>query len=251
MASMLQPFQLISKAAKAFFKSDLRVRRGERGLEVVLDDPDQPARGSATGAPAKARGQARPDPAQERERQVLVQVQASLARLLDELPENRNTLRHLAFIEHALHKKGLRALHKVPYDVLKRALEQFEGLVVNWSDEGLATLRSKMAVTLIEREPEAAVPAAPAEESNSVTATAPLAHPIDLQGDDAAEAEAALLAAYGSVGMPELELAPTAEDAALEVQGELNSPSGQALAKAARRGDPVRPADARPRELHT
>jgi hypothetical protein len=241
MASMLQPFQLISKAAKAFFKSDLRLRRGERGLEVVLDDPDQPA--AATGTGAKGRAKARLDPAQERERQVLAQVQASLARLLDELPENRSTLRHLAFIEHALNKKGLRALHKVPYDVLKRALEQFEGLVVNWSDEGLATLRSKMAVALIEREPESAVPPVAQEDSrSSVTDTAPLAHPIDLQGDEAAEAEAALLAAYGSVGMPELELAPTTEDAAVEVQGELSSPSGKALAKAVRRGEPVHPA---------
>jgi hypothetical protein len=88
----------------------------------------------------------------------LARMRASLAGLLDEMPDNRSTLRHLAFIEHALGKKGLRALHKVPYDVLKRALDQFEGLVVNWSDEGLAALRSKMAVTLIEREPEGAAP---------------------------------------------------------------------------------------------
>jgi hypothetical protein len=242
MASMLHPIRLITKAAKAFFKSDLRLRRGERGIEVVLDDPDQavPARGTG----AKGRGKQRADPNQERDRQVLAQIQASLARLLDELPENRSTLRHLAFIEHALNKKGLRALHKVPYDVLKRALDQFEGLVVNWSDQGLATLRSKMAVVLIEREPESAAQAAAPEDSSlSVTATAPLAHPVDLQGDEAAEAEAALLAAYGSVGMPELALAPTStEDTPVQVQGELGSPSGNALAKAARRGEPALPA---------
>jgi hypothetical protein len=248
MASMLQPFQLISKAAKAFFKADVRVRRGERGLEVVLDDPE-PA-GKSAKPDGKAGGKARVDPQQERDRQVLAQVQASLKQLLDELPENRSTLRHLAFIEHALQKKGLRALHKVPYDVLKRALEQFEGVVVNWSDEGLATLRSKMAVTLIEREPEGVVAAAPPEAPNSVTDTAPLAHPVDLEGDDAAEAEAALLAAYGSVVMPELELTPVADDAAVEVQGELNSPSGKALAKAVRRGDAIQPADSRARETH-
>ena len=248
MASMLQPFQMISKAAKAFFKADVRVRRGENGLEVVLDDPDQVPKAAAPGA--KPRDKARVDPQQERERLVLAQVQASLARLLDELPENRSTLRHLAFIEHALQKKGLRALHKVPYDVLKRALDQFEGVVVNWSDEGLATLRSKMAVTLIEREPEAVAAAAPPEAPNSVTDTAPLAHPVDLEGDDAAEAEAALMAAYGSVVMPELELTPVADDAAVEVQGELNSPSGKALAKAVRRGDVVHPAEGRMRETH-
>ena len=248
MASMLQPFHLISKAAKAFFKADLRVRRGEHGLEVVLDAPDPAAKPAKTDS--KARGQTRIDPQQERDRQVLAQVQASLKLLLDELPENRSTLRHLAFIEHALQKKGLRALHKVPYDVLKRALEQFEGVVVNWSDAGLATLRSKMAVTLIEREPEAVVAAAPPAAPDSMTDTAPLAHPVDLEGDDAAEAEAALLAAYGSVVMPELELTPVADDAALEVQGELNSPSGKALAKAVRRGDVIQPADGRARETH-
>lgn len=251
MASMLQPFQLITKAARAFFKADLRVRRGENGLEVVLDDPAITGAGGKVGT--RGRGKAAVDPLKERDRRMLAQVQASLAVLLDELPENRSTLRHLAFIEHALNKKGLRALHKVPYDVLKRALEQFEGVVVNWSDEGLATLRSKMAVTLIEREPETTQVAPPPDAADSMNAEAPLVHPVDLEGDDAAEAEAALLAAYGSVVMPELELVPTddADEAAVEVQGELNSPSGKALAKAVRRGDPVLPADARQREPQT
>jgi hypothetical protein len=246
MSSILQPFTLISKAARAFFKSDLRVRRGERGLEVVLDDT--PVKPASSGSRPAAKGKAGPSPEQERERRVLAEVQTSLARLLDELPENRNTLRHLAFIEHALGKKGLRALHKVPYDVLKRALDQFEGLVVNWSDAGLATLRSKMAVALIDREPESAAPPASPDAPNSVTDTAPLALPVELEGDDAAEAEAALLAAYGSVVMPELELMPTTDDAPVEVQGELNSPSGKALAKAVRRGEGVQPADLRQRE---
>jgi hypothetical protein len=58
----------------------------------------------------------------------------------------------------------------------------------------------------------------------------------------------ALLAAYGSVVMPELELMPTTDDAPVEVQGELNSPSGKALAKAVRRGEGVQPADLRQRE---
>ena len=37
-------------------------------------------------------------------------------------------------------------------EVLTHALEQLEGLVTNWSPVGLATLRSKMAVAIIERE---------------------------------------------------------------------------------------------------
>jgi hypothetical protein len=228
MASILRPFVLLAKGIRMFFKADVRVRRGERGLQVVLDEKPAGAR-----KPAK-----RVDPAVERERLELQEVQASLCRLLDDMPGSRVALRHLAFIEHALDKKGLRSLHKVPYDVLKRALEQFEGLVINWSDPGLATLRSKMAVTLIERDAEAPKPAAgdPAPDTNTegIDTTAPLAMPVQLEGDEAAMAEAALREAYGSVVLPGLDLPPSAEPPALEMQGELNSPSGKALAKSAR-----------------
>ena len=168
------------------------------------------------------------------------------------MPDNRSTLRHLAFIEHALGKKGLRALHKVPYDVLKRALDQFEGLVVNWSDEGLAALRSKMAVTLIEREPEGAAPpparAEPEEAPTSTLDCGQLAHPVEMEVDNAADAEAALMAAYDAVVMPDLDFGGPGDDPPLELQGELNSPSGKALAKAARRGDDLLTPPARARE---
>lgn len=239
MASILRPLAPVTKALRAFFKADLRLRRGDRGLEVVLDEPSPKAR------PVKGRAN-KADPAAEQERRDLQCIQAALARLLDELPENRVALRHLAFIEHALGKKGLRALHKVPVDVLKRALDQFEGLVVNWSDEGLAALRSKMAVALIEREQVTETRQAPTSEIlPSEIDAAPLAHPVPLEGDDAAEAEAALRAAYGSMVLPPLELTPVDEEPALELQGELSSPSAKALAKAARRGDDPRPAVAR------
>jgi len=242
MVSIVRPFTLVGKAVRAFFKADLQVRRGKRGLEVVLDE--SPSRAVAA--------KARPDPAQERELAELARMRVSLARLLDEMPDNRNTLRHLAFIEHALNKKGLRALHKVPYDVLKRALDQFEGLVVNWSDEGLAALRSKMAVTLIEREPEGAAPpparAEPEEAPTSTLDCGQLAHPVEMEVDNAADAEAALMAAYDAVVMPDLDFGGPGDDPPLELQGELNSPSGKALAKAARRGDDLLTPPARARE---
>jgi hypothetical protein len=233
MTSILRPFTLVSKAVRAFFVSDLHVRRGDHGLEVVLDDP----LAKAEPKPPKARSRAKPDPDADKRRRELRQMQQSLARLLDELPENRKTLRHLAFMEQALAKKGLRAVHKVPFDVLKRALAQFEGLVVNWSDEGLAALRSKMAVAVMEREPDPStrVPGPPAETS-SVMDTAPLAHPVALEGEEAAAAEAALLAAYGDMVMPGMP-GDAAEPTRVELQGELNSPSGKALAKALRRDD--------------
>jgi hypothetical protein len=249
MSSIFPTLMLIPKAIRAFFKADVQLRRGQRGLEVVLADPAAVQAGESPVA-AKRKGKRVPDPAREREQLELQQIRASLARLLDELPDNRSTLRHLAFIEHALEKKGLRALHKVPFDVLKRALDQFEGLVVNWSDSGLATLRSKMAVTLIEREPEAALPpTAVAAPVASAIESDDLVHPVALEGDDAAEAEAALLAAYGSVVMPGLELVPTDDEPSLELQGELSSPSGKALARAVRRGDEIQPAATRPGSL--
>lgn len=250
MASFLRPFIVIAQAFRAFFRADVRVRRGERGLEVVLDDPAPgPARGRKRAAP-------RADAAAQREQQELQRIQQSLARLLDELPENRSTLRHLAFIEHALAKKGLRGLAKVPYDVLRRALDQFEGVVINWSDEGLATLRSKMAVMLIEREAEAQTapetPVAGARGPAAGVDSEPLAHPVTLEGDDAAEAEAALLAAYGSVMLPGLDLGgeggAASASVAVELQGELHSPSAKAIAKAVRRGDDLQP-QARSHEL--
>ena len=245
MASILHPFVLVAKAVRAFFVSDVRVRRGQRGLEVVLAEP--PVRADPARVRAKSRSGARAgrDPATEKNRGELRRMQQSLARLLDELPENRKTLRHLAFMEQALGKKGLRAMHKVPFDVLKRALEQFEGLVVNWSDEGLAALRSKMAVALIEREPDpSARVAGPPVESSPLIDSAPLDQAEVLEGEEAAAAEAALLAAYGDMVMPATSDDPIpAAPGKVELQGELNSPSGKALTKAMRRDDELQPAE--------
>lgn len=232
MASLTRPFVLIAKGFRAFFKSDLRLQRGDRGFEVVLSDQAPP--------PKRTKKQRKLDASALKEKADLQRVRQSLAALLDELPDNRAAMRHLAFIEHALDKKGLKALNKIPYDVLKRALDQLEALVVNWSDEGLAALRSKMAVALIEREPEASGDAAPVpaggDGNSSLLDAAPLAVPEPLEGDEAAEAEAALRAAYGTMALPDLEFSAE-DDPAVEVQGELASPSGKALAKAARRGN--------------
>lgn len=252
MASLLRPITVIALAVKAFFRADVRLRRGERGLEVVLDEPAAgPVRGGRNAVP-------RVDAAARREQQELQCIQQSLKRLLDELPENRGTLRHMAFVEHVLAKKGLRGLAKVPYDVLERALEQFESVVINWSDEGLATLRSKMAVMLIEREADAPAAGEPRGGEGAVSALGAaeveaLAHPVVPNDGDAQEAEAALLAAYGNVMLPGLSLDGSgdaaAAPAAVELQGELHSPSAKAMAKAVRRGDEVHPRS-RSRELH-
>lgn len=239
MSALLRPFIVLARAIRAFFRADLRLQRGERGLEVVLEESNP--------APAQKgrRKTARPDAGALKAQQELQLMQRSLQALLDEMPGNRGTLRHLAFIEYALAKKGLRALAKVPYDVLQRALEQFEGVVTNWSDEGLAMLRSKMAVTLIEREADSGQTQAEQRPTSgvappSILDASQLAHPVALEGEDAQAAEEALREAYGAVMVPDLQLVPmeeAGEETAVEVQGELDSPSARAITRAIRRGD--------------
>jgi hypothetical protein len=134
----------LNNALQVFFARDLTLRRGEAGVEIVLAERD--SGGRPVVKPSRAELQ------QRKERSELELMQQQLAAVLDEMPETRSTLRHLVFVEHALSRKGWRALHKLPLDVLQRALDQLEGLVQNWSPEGLANLRSKMAVAIIDRE---------------------------------------------------------------------------------------------------
>jgi hypothetical protein len=142
------------------------------------------------------------------------------------VPETRATLKQLVFVEHALQKKGLRALHKLPLPVLQKALEQFEGLVTNWSPAGLANLRSKMAVAIIDREhhdpsKEAdAYRTAAVAEFEDVLPSQPMEACPEVQSISDDEALAAAYAALGS-------MAPAG---VIELQGELGSSSTRALA---------------------
>ena len=236
----------IGRAVRAFFKSDVQLKRDDSGLHLVLADEPPPAR--------RARAASRKDTSANKEHAELSRMRLALAALLDQMPEHRRVLRHLVFIEHALLKKGLRALHKVPYEVLERALEQFEGVVINWSDEGLACLRSKMAVALMDREPDhggadsdLVMPDAEVEEEEEPT------HCEALEGDAADAAEAALRAAYGSMALPGLELQAAAAcdstPVVVEYHGELNSPSAKALAKSAKSA-PREKVDLSLRQIH-
>lgn len=129
----------IGHAAHLFFRSQLRLRvRGGLRLEFVERD------GRRTQSPEELAEIAR--------RRELSLMLGELAQCLDADPDIRPELRHLAFVETVLRQQGLSALDSVPLHVLRTALEQFEGLVSNWTPRGLATLRSKMAVTLGERE---------------------------------------------------------------------------------------------------
>jgi hypothetical protein len=133
----------LKSVALAFFRDDVCLRREEGRLRVVLQPPG-----------AEPGNEPRPSPqqqARQREQAELAAMRAALAAVLDELPEVRAQNRHLAFFEQALSVNGLRALESLPFDVLERALQQFEDLVTNWSPAALACLRSKLAVAVRER----------------------------------------------------------------------------------------------------
>jgi len=218
MSAILRFFSPLRHAAAAFFKHDLALRKGDRGVEIVLE--------VRSAAAPQAKKPSRAEVSTRKERDELGLMLQQLGALLDELPETRHTMRHLVFVEQALAKKGLKALHKLPVDVLQRALEQIEGLVTNWSPVGLASLRSKMAVAIIDREhmdPEAEADAyrtAAVLDSDPRAVAAP--EVLDRSDDEA------LAAAYAALG----NMAPAAD---LEFHGELGSRSARALSTPAPR----------------
>jgi hypothetical protein len=203
MSAMQHLFDPLKQAVAAFFRHDIALRRADDGVHIVLEErATQPGKGKP---PTRAEAQAR------KERHELELMREQLAQLLDEMPETRQTMRHLVFVEHALSRKGLKALRKLPLDVLERALEQLEGLV---------SLRSRMAVSIIDREhmdPEAE---ADAYRTAAVLDSAPLeaSAPAPERSDDEA-----LAAAYAALGHT---VSGTEE---FEVQAELGSPSAHAL----------------------
>lgn len=241
MSSLPTLFSPLKNAVLAFFKYDLTLRRSEGQVRLVLEDRlHEP----------KAKPPSRAEQAAQKETRELTLAREELARVLDEDPRLRSTVRHLAFVEQALEKKGWRALHKLPLDVLQKALEQLENLVTNWSPEGLASLRSKMAVAVIDREhnnPEA--------EADAYRTAAILDNPqhlaaqaIDIAKASAEDEDAALRAAYEALGVA----APDAAgSSAVEMHGELGSRSAKGLARDASRGTAAAgPVDIRLRDLH-
>jgi hypothetical protein len=209
MSAFLKLFDPLRQAAAAFFRHDLKLERDEGGVRVVL--AERPA-------PGKPRPQSRAEAAAAKEQAELALIRAQLKDLLDELPETRQTMRHLVFVEQALAKKGLKALRKVPLDVLQRALDQFEGLVTNWSPEGLASLRSKMAVTIIDREHQGAEDDNDAHRTAAVLDHAPPSLPPEPLPDRSEDE--ALAAAYAALG----NAAPV--DIEVELQPELPGARG-------------------------
>jgi hypothetical protein len=225
MSAFSRLIQPLRSAVAAFFKHDIAVRRDGDAVKLVLEQRP-PAQPGAVVAGAVRAGQVkRRDAMEHKEREELAQIRAELSALLNQLPETRSAMRHLVFVEQALAKKGLRALHKVPLDVLRKALEQLEGLVTNWSPVGLANLRSKMAVAVLDREHMPETDEHESFRTAAVLDTAPARpqpEPEPSRSDDEA-----LAAAYAALGA----LAPAAAE--VQMQGELGSASAKVLAKPA------------------
>lgn len=224
MSALTQNF--LFRAVNAFFKHDLKLKRAEDGVRIVLQERK-----------VQPRVPSRQEKVQQREDQELALMRTQLAELLDTLPGTRDTMRHLVFVEQALTKKGMRALHKLPLEVLEHALSQLEGLVTNWAPAGLANLRSKMAVCILDREhgdPEAENDAyRTAAVMDSKAPPTPAVAAVEKAAEQAAEAaavqsdEAALAAAYAMLG----NLVPKASEPmpAVETQTELGSRSASAM----------------------
>lgn len=221
LSKLLKP---LTQAARAFFRHDLALKRGSQGVEIVLEPRKPEVRKSS-------RQQQREDEARRKARAELELLLSQLKSLLDEIPETRGTLKQLVFVEHALQKKGLKALHKLPLPVLQKALEQLESLVTNWSPAGLANLRSRMAVAIIDREHQD-----PDWEADAYRTAAVL------DSQQSSEAPRAGSAPHGGLPEPELsddealaaayaQLGAMAPPGAIELQGELGSRSARSLAK--------------------
>jgi len=220
MSAVPRWFKPLKQIVDAIFRHDLALRRDAQGVRVLLND-------RATGG-----GKGCLSPAEEaaiKEKQEVELMRSQLAAVLDEQPETRNTMRHLAFVDQALGKKGLRALDKLPLELMRHALDQFEGLVTNWSPVGLAGLRAKMAVAIIRRESMD-----PDEGPNSYRTSAvhEPGSPRDAAGVVVLEREdeEALQAAYAAYATTSNPTVPLTE---VDMYGELDSPSARAARAAA------------------
>lgn len=114
--------------------------RARRWINKLLGRPAEPAK----RAPARR--------ASTLDKTEVDCVRQDLSDVLDQHPQARKVMRYVCALEHALEKKGRFALDDLPVDVIRRALEQLDPLVTDWSPEGLSTLRSKAAVAVANRE---------------------------------------------------------------------------------------------------
>ncbi len=231
MRALTKTLQPLRQAVVAFFSHDLALQRSRQGMKIVLQ-PRSVERRDKGGTHEQAQAKAREE---------LKLMLAELDALLDQQPGSRQTLRHIVYVHRALRKNGMHALQKLPLDVLQRALEQFESVVSNWSPVGLATLRSKMAVAVIEREHVNQVEDADDFRTSGLLDNLPAIPTLPEVAVHTDDAE--LAAAYAA-------LAGVAPAGAVEFQAELGSKSAKAVAPPkARVGDALPDLEFRPIEV--
>ena len=257
MKTLARVFKPLQQAALAFFSHDVTIQRDADGVHLVLEEA------LPEGMPRKPTSK---ELSQRKEQAEVSLVLDDLREVLDDATGARTTLHHLVFVEHALNKKGLKALHKLPLPLLQRALEQLEHLVTNGSPVGLANLRSKMAVAVIDREHADPEAEADAYRTSSLFDlpipghAACEAHLVDIPLDVDAATEAslspqadveALTAAYAAIGaaMP-LPGSVSAGREPLEYHEELGSAATRATPRQATRDTGALP-EIRLRELES
>jgi hypothetical protein len=186
-------FATLLRVLRAVFVDDVRLRRDAGGLRLDLQ-PKSPSKPKPkpkdvglTPAEVKAASKASTE---------LALIQRDLGALFDSVSGSRRALCHLAYVEQELGELGLARLNSMALNPLRQGLAELENAVINWSPAGLASLRSKMAVALRQREAADA-----GGEADLPTSRMNLPAPDVIEsraGADEADAEqAALLAAYG------------------------------------------------------
>lgn len=73
---------------------------------------------------------------------------AALSALLDRHAASRDTMRHLAFIEHKLARQGSRAFRDMPVPVMSKGLEQLATLAQDESAMAFSVLRSRLTMAI-------------------------------------------------------------------------------------------------------
>jgi len=191
-SSWFTPFK---QTVLALFNHHVALRREGGGVRLVFERRSQSGAGRRPLTPSERSA--------ARDARDLGLARVELARLLDGNAGLRSSLRHLAYVESALEREGWQGLRTVPREVLQLALSQFEELISNWSAEGLACLRSKMAAAVTEREHE---PPSAQEQAHAVMAGLESSQVLATRAIDDAMApaeddDAALLAAYEALGV--------------------------------------------------
>ena len=124
-----------------------------QSVQNFLQRPISVAQGGVTLGQSKNSVQA--EKAREAEAQRQRRMRRELYQLMERHSESRKLMRCLDAVERTLRRGGFGAVEVMPVRVVVRALDELERLVWDWSPQGLAELRSRMAILVKSRADEA------------------------------------------------------------------------------------------------